>query len=465
MPSAITGESGSFRDPAGQVYYRAGKVLRTVMPRAAEDFQFARDTGLLDLLVEQGRLVPYALTDRDALPRFPTEPAFVLEHPRIPFISYPYEWCFHALRDASVHQLELYLDALARDVMLSDATAYNIQFVGTTPVFIDHLSFRRYRDGETWGAHQQFCYQFLNPLLLRSLLGIAHHSWYRGSLEGIPTTELNQLVPWFRKCSWNVFFHVAMQARLLASASRSARSGKRAARVSFGKDRLIFILRGMRKWAGGLRPARSPGATWLGYAEDNGYGRDGQRLKREFVADFARRVRPGMLWDLGCNTGDYSLLALDNGAGAAIGFDNDPMSVEAAYLRAKEERRNFLPLCVDMANPSPGQGWRGRERAGLRERANADAVLALALLHHLVVGRNIPLDSAVSAIVALAPAGVIEFVPKEDPMTQRLLSLREDIFPDYTRERFESCLRKRARIVKAGAMDGSSRGLYWYARD
>ena len=105
----------------------------------------------------------------------------LLEHPRVPFISYPYEWSASLLRKAALHHLDTQLEALERGFTLSDATAYNVQFVGPKPVFIDHLSFRPYRDGEIWAGHRQFCMQFLNPLIIWSRLGIAPNPWYRGN--------------------------------------------------------------------------------------------------------------------------------------------------------------------------------------------------------------------------------------------------------------------------------------------
>ena len=248
----IARECGSFRDPSGHIYYYSDRVYRTVMPVAADDFQFAHRSGLLDKLVQKKKLHPYQIADIESLSNLTafessTVPAFILEHDQLPLISYPYEWCFYALHDAALLQLDIYLNALQHDVMLSDASAYNIQFNGYAPVFIDHLSFRRYRKGEVWGAHQQFCDQFLNPLLLRILSRVSHNHWYKGSLEGVPTSALNRLIPISKKISWNVFVHVVLQAKLLISARKKENSKKKATQISFDKKKLIFILQSMMK--------------------------------------------------------------------------------------------------------------------------------------------------------------------------------------------------------------------------
>jgi len=170
------------------------------------------------------------------------------------------------------------------------------------------------------------------------------------------------------------------------------------------------------------------------------------------------------MFDLGCNTGDYSALALKSGAQRAVGFDFDHGALDYAYERARRESLNFLPLHLDAANPSPEQGWLQAERQGLARRARGDAVLALAFVHHLAITRNIPLGGVLDWITGMAPRGVIEFVPKADPMVQRLLQLREDLFDDYEQENFKSLLAARGHIVKSQPVSSSGRTLYSYER-
>ena len=458
-------EPGSFRDPGGHIYYSSGKVFRTVAPEVLEDFERVCATGVLEKLTEQGRLIAGKVVDKQSLPNLPTSFSLVVEHPRIPFISYPYEWCFYMLQDAAVHQLEVCLDALESDVMVSDASAYNIQFINSAPIFIDYLSFRSYEKGKVWKAHQQYCEQFLNPLLLRSLLGVPHNAWYRGNLEGIPTTELSRLIPIAKKFSWNVFIHVALQARLHNAANGRKIDRKRANKVSLDKRRMTYILSSLKEFVSKLAPKHLHDSVWHTYVKGNSYEGEETQSKRLFLVDFLGKVKPKVLLDFGCNTGDYSMLALDHGVDLVVGLDTDHLSLEKGYSRAKRGKVNFLPLYLDLSNLSPGQGWGGVERKSLEERANADAIFSLALLHHLVFGKNIPLDSAVARLVQFAPNGVIEFIPKTDPRVEDMLLLRKDIFHDYTQSDFEACLQRQAKIVNSKQVSRSGRRLYWYVRD
>jgi ribosomal protein L11 methylase PrmA len=390
---------------------------------------------------------------------------YVLEHPKIPFISYPYEWSFPALKAAALLHLDIQLSALEYDVTLSDASAYNIQFIGAKPIFIDRLSFVQYHEGETWSAHRQFCEQFLNPLLLRALCGVPHNGWYRGTQEGIPTEFLKRVIPFRKKLSFNVLTHVVLQSALQASIGKNgAALQKNMSGAQFPRKSYRHMLEKLRDWIAGLNPADTGKSTWHDYAADNSYRAEEAVTKRRFIMDFVSRTHPRMTWDLGCNTGDYSIAALEAGASYAVGFDFDMGALELGYDRAAQKDLKLLPLFLDAGNPSANQGWAERERPGMKARASSDAVFALAFVHHMAITKNIPLDQLVDWIVDFAPGGVIEFVPKQDPMVQELLRFRKDCFPDYTEEHFLNCLRARAEIEKSETISSAGRLLVSYRR-
>lgn len=463
MPEVST-ESGSFRDRRGRIFYVDGRVLRTVMPMAVTDYEFVRSSGIVDALVADNKLVSETVVDASLLGEHGDGAQFVLEHPRLPFISYPYEWSFSALKAAALLHLDIQQSALQKDVTMTDATAYNVQFVGPKPIFIDSLSFRRYEDGEYWAGHRQFCEQFINPLLLRSLAGVPHNAWYRGALEGISAEDLSKVLPWRSRLSWNVLTNVFMQARL----QHTADSGKAIQKAKARKlPRIAYeqMLYGLRKWIARLEPKADGKTVWQDYATDNSYADEEAIRKRRFIAEFASSIRPALIFDIGCNTGDYSAIALENGAELAIGFDFDHGALDYGYRRAARDSLNFLPLHLDAANPSPNQGWSQAERMGLQERTQGDAVMGLALVHHLAVAKNLPLDEVISWLVDMAPQGIIEFVPKHDPMVQRLLQMREDLFDDYDQESFEKYLGRRARVIKSEVVSASGRTLYWFDRN
>lgn len=459
-------DPGSFRDPSGQIFRRGDEIYRTVAAYAAADYEFVRDSGLMQRLAACGLVLAASEVDRARLGPAAAAASYLLEHPLIRFVSYPYEWPFAALKAAALLHLDVQLESLEVDVSLSDATAYNVQFIGPKPIFIDHLSFRRYRDGEIWAGHRQFCEQFLNPLLLRALLGVPHNAWFRGAQEGIPTAELSRMIPLRRKFSWNLLSNVVLPAALEKS-SRQADAvidDRAIQRAMLPRASYRAMLTRLRTWIAGLEPADTGKTVWRDYAGSHSYSSAEVDAKKAFIGEMASAAKPALLWDFGCNTGDYSKVALESGADYAIGFDFDHGALDLAFERAKAEGLAFLPLLMDAANPSPNQGWSESERKGLTARASADALLALAFVHHLAIGRNVPLERVVDWLIGMAPVGVVEFVPKSDPMIRRMLRLRDDIFDDYTEEHFLAAIGRRACIVKSTTVSTSGRRLVCYDR-
>jgi ribosomal protein L11 methylase PrmA len=455
-------DSGSFRDPSGYVFDVDGKILRTVTKRAAEDYDFVQATGLLQSLAERGLVIGASEIVTDAVPSEGVHR--VLHHPRLTFVSHPYEWSFPLLKAAALRHLDIQIEALEREVALSDASAYNLQFVGPKPLFIDVLSFKRYAEGDYWNGHRQFCEQFLNPLLLRTLFGVPHNSWFRGNLEGIPTSDLARLLPWKSRFSFTLQAHVLMPAKAQRKSIESQGDLSGVARRKLPKSSYRNMLTQLRQYIETLEPKDTGKTVWGDYDHTHTYNSAEEEAKKRFVAGFAEAVKPSLLWDIGCNTGEYSEVALAAGAREVVGFDFDQGALERAYARAVHKNLRLLPLFQDAANQSPDQGWNGAERKGLAKRAKADGLLALAFEHHLAIGRNVPLPGVVEWLVGHAPQGVVEFVQKSDPTIRQMLALREDIFDNYDEAAFEAALSARARIVKSEVVSAAGRKLYWFDR-
>jgi ribosomal protein L11 methylase PrmA len=455
-PTARSRHPASFRDPEAQVFADGARILRALTAAAAARFDRVRE--FIGELERQGLVV----ASRDAPD--PPPPGFVrmLEHERLPFVSYPYEWPFALLKRAALLHLDLHLRALERGVTLADASAYNVQFLGTRAVFIDVASFRPYQEGELWAAHRQFCEQFLNPLLLAAQFGIAHHAWYRGALEGVPTAALAAMWPARGWLSPRALVHVLLPAAAERGAAKRADAALGTVRrARLPKSGFAALLRQLRSWIAALEPRGFSATQWADYAQARTYSAEALAAKRSIVAEFAARHRPAVLWDLGCNDGEFTEVALANGAAAAIGFDADAGALELACARAARAGLALLPLHQDASNPSPAQGWLGRERAALAARERPDAVMALALEHHLALGRNLPLGEVAAFLTGLAPRGLVEFVPKDDPTVQRMLALKGDIFPGYSEAAFTAALGAQARVVRTDALAGG-RKLFWF---
>lgn len=449
-------DSGSFRDPSGQIFTAGQRVFRKISTHGKEAYEAVRACNITTELEKEGMLIESKeVTDFDLPSSYK-----ILEHPRIPFISYPYEWSFEQLRNAALLHISLHLKCLERNITLSDASAYNVQFNGYRPVFIDRLSLIPYRDGDAWHGHRQFTEHFIAPLLWSSYLNLGHQELYRAHIDGIPLSVLSKSLPWTKKTSFNyyMFIHLLGQHE---NKSYEKSGVEKMRKLHLPKDGLVFILNRFKKWIERL-PSVSKTSFWNEYKDFRSYQNEEVERKKEFVSAAVNYIKPGMLWDIGCNSGEFSDLAIEAGAKYVVGFETDKGALENAFQFSRAKSLPFLPLYIDICNPSPSQGWAESERKGLKNRVCADMVLSLAVLHHMAIGNNVPLKSALDYILSLAPYGIIEWVPKEDPMVRRMLALRKDIFEDYSHDAFVKRLRERTEILKETIVSSSGRILYFY---
>jgi SAM-dependent methyltransferase len=453
-------EPGSFRDPESRVFYADERVYRALSADGLKDFEALEASGLL----EDERIVGTERAQNGAALRglLVHEPAGVLQHERIPFVSYPYEWTFSMLKDAALLQLDLLLAALDKDLVLKDSTPYNVQFRGAKPVFVDVGSFERLREGEPWIGYRQFCMLYLYPLVLQSVKGVDFHPWLRGSIDGITPGQMRGLLSFrdrFRKGLFtNVFLHAKLEQRY---ADKPAQVKQEVKRAGFKKELLLANVRKMRKLVARLE-WNPPEGVWTAYGERNSYTDDDARRKDEFVREVARSREWGLVWDIGCNNGRYSRIAAE-GARTVLAVDADQGPVELLYrdLRSEGDER-ILPLTMNLADPSPGLGWRGLERKPLAERGKPDLVLALALVHHVAISANVPVKEFVDWLASLGSALVIEFPTREDPMVQTLLApKREGLHPDYELEYFERVLAESFEVERSERLESGTRVLYF----
>ena len=453
---------GSFRDPQGQVIELGGRIYRALQAPLAPFPDTWSEGGPLADLVSEGKVWPGAPLERVAAPATLLEAAPAaagfLEHPRLDPITFPYEWPFTLLKRAALLHLEVHREVLRRGLTLSDGFAFNVQFVGSRPVFIDALAFVPYVEGQPWAGYTQFCESFLNPLLLASRGNSAWLDMYRGRLRGISTRETARELGWLGAMRAGAFMHVILNS--LADSPRGGGETRR--QPNFSKAGMDLLLASLEKT---IRKLEFPGAGkagWQSYEGCNSYSDAQRAAKHAAVKDFIGRLRPKLVLDIGCNTGEYSQAALEAGAASVVGLERDEPSVNRAVARADALDKPFLPLQVDVQNPSPAQGWALAERRALPERVRADAMLSLAVLHHVVLGEGVPLDLAVPGLVALAPRGIIEFVPLHDPMSQRIAGPAERLRHPYDLETFRAVLSRVARIQQEVPLSENGRVLVEY---
>lgn len=447
---------GSFRDPRGFVFQRGGRLLRQVNRAHREDYDHLMTSGLYERLTRDGLLVEHR--EVDPADAFSADAYKVIEPQALRFISYPYEWCFGQLKDAALATIRVQQRAMEFGMTLRDANAYNIQFHEGRPVLIDTLSFEHLPEGRPWVAYRQFCQHFLGPLALMSYRDVRLAQLLRVHMDGVPLDLVSSLLPFTSRLRPGLLLHLHLHGR-----SQRRRVGRTPAR-GFSARAFQGLVESLRAAVEGLR-WRPEGSDWTGYYhEAESYTGAAAEHKRALVARFIDEVRPREVWDLGGNIGVFSRIAVGRGI-FTVCFDADPGCVEVNYREAAASgERSILPLVLDLTNPSPRVGWQNLERMSLADRGPADLLLALALVHHLAIGNNVPLDRLARYFADLGRSLVIEFVPKSDPKVREMLAVREDVFDSHTQAGFERAFGELFRIERREPLEQSDRVMYLMRR-
>lgn len=452
--------SSSFRDPSGYLFVRNGVLYRQVNNPYSKAYDKLMNSGLYEELTSRGWMVPHVETEQKG--EDPAQAYRVLQPERLPFISYPYEWSFSQLQDAALLTLEINKLALEKGMILKDASAFNIQFKDGKPLLIDTLSFDVYRKGSAWDGYRQFCQHFLAPLALASLVDIRFMQLSRNYIDGIPLDLASRLLPAktrFGLSGLNV--HVHLHAKMQRQYADKQGVANNAGLLS--KDALRNMLNGLIQTVQKLT-WQPKGTEWGEYYSATNYSDDSLKQKGELVGAFIDKCKPKTVWDLGANNGLFSREAARRGV-FTVASDIDPAAVEKNYLTLRNKgEKNLLPLVMDLTNPSPAIGWANQERESFSARGPVDMLLALALIHHLAISNNLPLDSIAEFFAGTAKWSVVEFVPKTDSQVQRLLSTRKDIFDRYTVEGFEEAFKHFFTVVEKKPVSGSERMLYLLKR-
>ena len=456
----------SFRDNSGFVFSHRGCLYRQVNRSFKEEFDSYIDSGLHQALVSRGYIVDHKEVELDF---YHSNKAYKIIKPvYIPYLTYPYEWSFSQLQDAALLTLNIQLLALEFGFTLKDANAYNIQFYEGRPIFIDTLSFIRYEKGP-WVAYRQFCQHFLAPLSLKKWCDHRLGRMAELYIDGVPLDLASRLLPirsWF---DFNTLSHIHLHSRMQDHYGAKAEQGNAQitkVKKQMNATKVGALIANLKSHVERLQWT-STKSEWGHYYENTNYENTAMQGKFSIIENYLLGLgkKISLLADIGANTGYFSRLS-SKFSQQVVSFDIDEFAVEQNYIKAKAEGdKSILPVVLDLFNPSPSIGWRNDERSSFVHRGKFEVVIALALIHHLAITNNVPLEKIANLMHTLVTDFlIIEFVPKDDSQVKRLLETREDIFPNYHEQGFEQALQGRFNLVHKDRIPHSSRTLYFLER-
>ncbi len=459
-PGSPTAHPASYRDPAGFVYTAGGIVYRQVNQSYATQYDMLTATGLYDRLAGEGLLIPHSEIVESPM-QGPGHYKTLLPM-QLDRLSYPAEWCPGQLRDAALHTLRIQQLAMTLGMTLKDATPLNIQFCNGKPLFIDTLSFDTYNPAKPWIAYRQFCENFLFPLYLHryALTGTARISiaWP----DGIPADVTSRLLPFKSRWNTGAWLHVHLQARVGSRQRTTDESDIRLpeAKLDFSKAKLDRLIEHLQSLITRILPSAHPSA-WSNYYEETILGEAYLKAKEQLFRQYLSSIQFADALDMGCNDGFFAKILTETGA-SVIAVDADWLCIEKLY---EAQNPGILPLCIDLAHPTPATGFQNSERVTFTERASSDLVTALALIHHLALGNNIPLDLIAAYFSQLAKRHlIIEFVPLTDKKAKALVNRKETTPVGYDANTFESAFSQDFTIEKTNVISGTDRILYLFSK-
>ena len=454
MQTTVSYDPSSYRDPSGFIFTKDNTVYRQVNKVFKEQFNHFIESGCCEYLQRNRLLVRHEQVSENLLNS--SDFYTILKPEKIHVISYPYEWSFDMLKDAALLTLQLVNDCLPFGTILKDATPYNIQWHQGKPIFIDSLSFEKYDPSTPWIAYRQFCESFLSPLLLMHYTGRPLQTLLLAYPDGIPLPITKSLLPAKSRLSLDTYLHIHLHENL----SRQERKKNSSQQQNFSRKKLQRLVDSLQSLTNSLKWKGKP-STWENYYSEASQAGDYFQQKENVIESWLKELGDiSTALDLGANQGKFShLLARKSIRVIATDFDHN--AINNLYKQIKEDNeKNILPLVIDVANPSPSIGLNNSERPSFIERTKVDLCLALALVHHLSIGKNIPFGKIAELLKTITDYLVIEFVPKEDEKVKRMLTQKRDIYYNYNEGNFTQEFEKHFSIEKQQEIGGSGRILY-----
>ena len=450
----IRWDPASFRDPEGSVFFHGDNVYRTFPEHNIIRMHDLINSSFFKNFVENGNIIKTEIVN-DTIIGNASQFLHLLKHEKIPFITYPYEWSFYMLKDSALLTLSILAECLKNNFVLKDGTAWNITFHKGKMCFLDILSIGTYNDGQIWEGYGQFCREFLYPLLISCYKNIDFHSFFRGSLKGIDPKIANGFFTIFDWRHPGIFKHVFLNSKL--TYQKSIGNSEIKNKFHLPKESLINIVNNLKKVIENLHPGHKD-SIWQSYNQNNTYTDADSIIKRDFIKYAVDHFKGhGSIVDLGCNTGEYSIIAAQKENVTAC--DIDPACIDQIYVKTQSVNTKITPVVLDLMNPSAQCGWKLQERSQIFERLKPNSFLALALIHHICIASNVPLESFISFLASISSQGVLEWVDKKDPMVQFLLRNREDVFQNYTWDYFQKTVSQYFRIECIQDLNAGTRKL------
>ncbi len=455
MKSKAHRHQASFRDPSGYIVQDGSSVKRVINPIYFPVYDALCKADFFTPLFKAKMLIPHEEQQRSA-------ESIVLLPEQIQLMTYPYEWSFDQYKQAALLTLKLQNYALDHDFSLKDASAYNVTFHRGRAIFIDTLSFDIYQKDSPWRAYKQFISHFFAPLILAHYHGAEALKMMQSHIDGIPVALAASMLPTRSKLSPTLYTNIHLMAKMEAKHKDEYTPKSRSIKLS--KKSLRNLLRSLYDYIDKLELKEQ--TEWGDYYNKTNYQPESFNFKKQQIQKWVNDHGAKKILDVGGNDGTFARALLQD-LDLAVVADIDHNAVASNYAQLKANKEvNMLPLWFDVAQPSPAIGWANTERDSILRRLQAwgpQAVLALAVIHHMTLSGNIPFEDSARFFTGLSSVLIIEFPKRNDSWVDSLLQRKREFinhFDHYNQHEFEQAYQHYFTIAEKVEIPESERVLY-----
>lgn len=447
----------SYKDPAGYVVKLQDGYFRYISASYSKEYDHLMQSGLYESLTAQSLLVSHAEVELESEHSEYYKKIFPRQ---LDFISYPFEWSYSQWKQMILSFISINELALKQGMILKDASPYNFTFDDHKCVLIDTLSFGFYKDGDPWVAYRQFCEETLSPFLLMYYRDPMWAKLYRANITGLPLPFVSRQLPFITRFNPFCLIHIHLHSSFQNGKEKKGTTTS----SGLNAEKLNVLFGTIRKNVLNKNKPLLRNSIWEDYYQNDIESERYIADKISVVTSWLTEAKPNVTIDLGANTGKFSEIAspLSNHVYAV---ESDIYCVDEIYMNSQVKKNNITTIVADLADPSPGLGWSNNEKSALLKRLKGDMVMALALIHHLCLGRNLPLEFIADLFSEMTTRfAIVEFVPKTDPKSELLLQHKGDIFRFYTEEDFINAFEEKFKLVASHSFIQSQRKLFLWEK-
>ncbi len=451
----------SYKDSAARVFLKDGNYYRYIFNEYKSEYDHLMDSGLYKELNEKGLLISHEeISVEDQQVDEPTNLYKLIKPNQLQFQSYPFEWSYTQWRKAIVSYLEINMIALRFGKILKDGTPYNFYLSAGKAMMIDTSSFSFFKDGDKWIAYKQFCSEFLSPLALIYYNGQRWLRINRSHLRGLPLNFASRQLPlksWF---NLTTLLHTHLHSKYANAEGLTNRQKQNKSR-GFSVDKLkaltAMILSGVNGWKTAFQFERHWSTYYENDIEANLYLENKERIIKEWL----QKTQPSLVLDLGADTGKFSFIAKEY-AYRVIAIESDDICVDIIEKEILHNNIKYIDvLTTDLADATPDFGVLNKEFASIYNRAGAQMVMALAIIHHLHISDQLSFNQIAEIFSKLSRDNlIVEFIPIDDSKVQLLTKEKTKNFIDYTEANFIRALSKYFHNIDSYRIEDSGRKLF-----